>query len=77
MSKSRPADTCEPAAEEPTAGDDGREEEDETLTAADQLAPLQVGSYTQAKPYGATCGSKSKGQSSVDAVVALAHGSNA
>ena len=43
MSKSQPADVSEP--EQVRAGDTdaaSKEEEDETLTAADELAPLKV-----------------------------------
>ena len=47
MSKSQPADVSEP--EQVRAGGTdtaSKEEEDETLTAADELAPLQVMSQT-------------------------------
>ena len=47
MSKSQPADVSEP--EQVRAGDTdaaSKEEEDETLAAADELAPLQVMSQT-------------------------------
>ena len=51
MSKSQAADASEPDAEMTQAVDDTKEEEDETLTAADQLAPLQVG-MPNAAPFG-------------------------
>lgn len=41
MSKSQPDDSTEPAQTADTAAA-GKEEEDDNLTAADELAPLQV-----------------------------------